>query len=424
MRRSHLSRRQFTTVAATSAAAPMFIPARLLGDQAPSKRITLGFIGVGNQGIGRNLRTFLQQPDARAVAVCDVFDDRTNRACQIVNDHYTTDDCRRYGDFRELLADDSIDAVCISTPDHWHVPISMMALDAGKDVMCEKPTLTIAEGRRLVDKVKDTGRIFAVGLEDRSVVYYHKLAELVRNGAIGKLHTIHVKLPAGKVYPKESPAPVPDGLDWNLWLGPAPFAEYTPNRTGPMQWRNIRDYSGGLLTDWGSHLIDTAQVANFAEHTSPVEVSGSGQIPDNAMNTCPVTFDLHYRYANGVEMTVQSGGVAIRFEGDDGWVGNNGWRGRLEASDEKILRTRYEPDETKLWPMPPIEHRNFLDSVKSRQPATYPAEDLHRLSTTMHIGNIAMQLGRKLRWNPEKESFVDAPDADALRDRPSRDWRS
>ena len=165
---------------------------------------------------------------------------------------YGNGDCRMYADFRELLAAKDIDAVCISTPDHWHVPIAMAALEAGKDVMCEKPTLTIAEGRALADLVAKKKAVYQVGLEDRSVIQYHKLAEWVRNGAIGELKKITVGLPSGTPYPKEEPAPVPADLNYKMWLGPAPFHPFTPNRTGPMHWRQIRDYSGGMLTDWGA----------------------------------------------------------------------------------------------------------------------------------------------------------------------------
>ena len=229
----------------------------------------------------------------------------------------------------------------ISTPDHWHVPISLMALEAGKDVFCEKPTLTIAEGRKLVETVDRHKAVFQVGIEDRSVIYYYRMAELVRNGAIGQLKTIHVKLPAGSAFPLEKPAPVPAELNWDLWLGPAPFHPFTPTRTEAMHWRQVRDYSGGLLTDWGSHLMDTAQVANFAEQSGPVEVEGTGEIPANSMATTFVNFKLHYRYANGVEMFVESGGVAIRFDGTEGWIGNNGWRGPLEGTSKELLRRKY-----------------------------------------------------------------------------------
>ncbi len=324
-----------------AAVAPMVLPARVFGETAPSKQVTLGFVGLGNEGYGHNLKAFLVENDARAIAVCDVLGSRRTRARETVDKQYSATGCKEIADFRDLIARKDIDAVVISTPDHWHVPISLMALETGKDVFCEKPTLTIAEGRTLANAVDRHKAVFQVGIEDRSVIYYYRMAELVRNGAIGQLKTIHVKLPAGSAFPLEKPAPVPADLDWEMWLGPAPFHPFTPTRTEAMHWRQVRDYSGGLLTDWGSHLMDTAQVANFAELGSPVEVEGTGEIPGNSMATTFVTFKLHYRYANGVEMFVESGGVALRFDGTEGWVGNNGWRGPLEGTSKELLRRKY-----------------------------------------------------------------------------------
>jgi predicted dehydrogenase len=366
-------------------AAPLILPSRLFGGQAPSQQITLGFIGVGSHGLGYNLANFLTENDCRAVAVCDVFADRRQRAREVVDTHYGTGDCRTYADFRELLARDDIDAVVISTPDHWHVPLSLLALAAGKDVFCEKPTLTIAQGRQLANEVKKHDAVFQTGLEDRSLTPYHMLAEAVRNGAIGQLETIEVGLPFKKthIFPAEDPTPVPKDLNYNMWLGEAPFAPYSPMRTHKDCWRQVRDYSGGTLTDWGAHIMDTAQVGNFAEHSGPVAVEGEGEIPPKAPQVA-------------------------------------GWRGPLEAHDRDIFRREYENN--KIWPLPPGEHRNFLDCVRSRMATTYTAEALHRLSTVMHIGNIATELGRKLKWDPESESFGD-PEADRLRSRAARtDW--
>ena len=424
-----ISRRQAVggglAAAAGVAGVPMVLPSRVVGAAAPSKRVTLGFIGVGSHGHGYNLNNFLQHGDAQAVAVCDVFKSRAAKAKATVDKKYGNRDCRTYQDFRDVLARQDIDAVVISTPDHWHVPISLMALDAGKDVFCEKPTLTIAEGRTLVDTVAKHRAVFQVGLEDRSVIHYHKMSEIVRSGGIGKLHTIRVKLPGGTDFPQEKPVPVPADLDWNMWLGPAPVSPYTPSRTGPQQWRNIRDYAGGKLADWGAHLLDTAQVGNFAEASGPVEVDGEGYVPENSMTTMPIRYNIKYRYANDVVMHVESGSVAIRFEGDAGWVGNVGWRGRLQASSKDILLKKYSPQDSRIWPRPPGEHRNFLDCVKSRQPTTYTAEADQRLSTVMHIGNIAIELGRKLRWDPSTESFVNDNAANALRSRTAReDWKT
>ena len=426
-RTSPITRRELLArlaAAAGAAAVPMVVPARVLGAEAPSKRITLGFIGVGNEGFGHNVKAFLVEPDAQAVAVCDVQAKHRKRAKDAVDAKYGDHACREYADFREILGRKDIDAAVISTPDHWHVPLSLMALESGKDVFCEKPTLTIAEGRALADAVARHKAVFQVGVEDRSIIYYHKIAELARNGALGKLKTIHVKLPAGGAHPVEQPAPVPADLNYEMWLGPAPFHPYTPSIILPMHWRQVRDFSGGLLTDWGAHLLDTVQVANSADLSGPVEVDGVGEVPKNSMFNTFSKYKVHYRYANGCDVFVESGGVAIRVEGTDGWVGNEGWRSPLKSSSEDLLRQKFPAETNKIWPLPPYEHRNFLDCVKSRKPTTYTAEAGHRLSTVMHMGNIAMELGRKLRWDPQTESFVGDDAANALRSRVSRDdWK-
>ncbi len=419
-----LSRRRFLSLTSATLGA-MALPGRTFASRratSPSNRITLGFIGVGGHGHGYNLKSFLEQDDAQVVAVCDVFASRTRRARDTVDARYGTKGCREYADFRALLAAPDIDAVVISTPDHWHVPMSMLALAAGKDVMCEKPTLTIAEGRALVERVKERNAVFQVGLEDRSMIKYHMLASWVRNGAIGQLQRIDVGLPPGTVFPLEDAAPVPPDLDYNLWTGPAPFSPYSRHRTDPQQWRNNRDYAGGKFADWGAHLVDTAQVANFAENTSPVEVAGEGDVPPNAMTTMPVNYRVRYRYANGVELNVTSGPTMIRCEGSEGWISNHDWAGRFEASAPSLLRKKYPAEISKLWPLPQSEHRNFLDCIRSRQPTTYTAEAGHRLSTTLHLGNIAIELGRKLRWDPATETFPGDAAANALRSREPRKW--
>jgi len=415
------NRRSFLKSMLTAGVAPLVIPSRLLGQNSPSNQITLGFIGVGFHGRAVNLTSFLSEPDCRVLAICDTYFDRRQLGRKDVNARYGNTDCATIADFRELLARSDIDAVVISTPDHWHVPMTELALDAGKMVFCEKPTLTIAEGRRLADRVKHTNAVFATGLEDRSIIHYHKMAEAVRNGAIGQLQHIQVGLPVKPIYEIEEPAPIPPGFDFNLWLGPTPERDYTPSLTQPQFWRQIRDFSGGSLTDWGAHLLDTAQVGNFAENTSPVAVSGHGFVPPHTVNTVPQTYEINYTYANGVTMQVVSDQPAIRFEGSDGWVGNQGWRGKLEASDMEIFRRSYAPKTNKIWARPTTEHRNFLDSIRDGTPPTYDAESLHQLSTVMHMGAIAMEVDRPLRWDPQTESFDD-PAANALRSRPSRNW--
>jgi predicted dehydrogenase len=406
-----------------SGIAPGFVPARLLGADAPSKKITLGCIGVGKHGVGVNLNSFLQEEDCRIIAVCDVFRSRRVRAQGMVNKKYGNGDCAEIADFRALIARADIDAVVISTPDHWHVPMALLALAAGKKVFCEKPTLTIAEGRTLADAVAQQKAVFATGLEDRSLIHYHKLVEAVRNGGIGKLERIEVGLPTKPVFPREEPAPVPEDLNYEMWLGPAPFRPYTPSLTNDQVWRQIRDFSGGSLTDWGAHLMDTAQVGNFAENSGPVAVTGKGVIPPDSINTVPRHYELNYRYENGVTMSVKAAAPSIRFEGSSGWVAVKGWDGPLSASDMDIFRKTYDAATNKIWPRPPREHRNFLDAIKNGTTPTYTAEGLHRLSTAMHIGAIAMELEKPLKWDPKTEAFDDAK-ANELRQRVSRDdWQ-
>ncbi|MEO6002244.1 MAG: Gfo/Idh/MocA family oxidoreductase [Opitutus sp.] len=422
------SRRRFVqsslSAMLAAAVAPQFIASRLLGENAPSKRVSLGFIGVGSHGVAVNLMSFLYEPDCVVRVVCDVFGSKAAKAKEIVDQHYGNADCIVLRDFRAVLARADIDAVVISTPDHWHVPMALLALEAGKMVFCEKPTLTIQQGRQLAAAVQKSGLLFATGIEDRAVIQYHMLAEAVRNGAIGQLKHIEVGLVEKPIFPAEDPAPVPADLNYEMWLGPAPFRPFTPRLTEDQVWRQVRDFSGGSLTDWGAHLVDTAQVANFSEDSSPVAVEGTGVIPPNAINSVPQTYRINYRYANGVTMAVASTGVAIRFEGTEGWVGNKGWLGRLEGSNMDVFRRKYDPAVNKLWPRRPREQRDFLDSIKSGQPPMYTAEALHRLSTTLHLGALAMELKRPLTWDPKAEIFTGDDEANALRARPQRiDWQ-
>jgi predicted dehydrogenase len=388
---------------------------------APSERVTIGMIGTGSHGVAMNLRNFLPQPDAQVVAVCDVVRKRMEDARDMVNQKYGNTDCAIYGDFRAILARRDIDAVMISTPDHWHVPISLMAMRAGKDVICEKPTLTIEEGRVQSDAVRRFGKIFQTSTEDRSLYQYHRIAEIVRNGRIGKLQRIEVGLPTGdRGAGDPTPQPVPNDFDYEMWLGPAPWAPYCEARCH-WNFRWIFDYSGGILTDWGAHLLDTAQWGNDTERTGPISVEGTGKRLEKGLYDTFYDFELRYRYANGVEMTVDDRGVKIRFTGTDGWVECIGWRGPLSASSKEILDTPIGSAELKLYTCAGGEHRNFLDCVKTRLDPYFPAEIGHRCATVMHMGNIAMLLGRKLRWDPVKEEFLNDETANRMRSRAMRE---
>ncbi|MBI4326136.1 MAG: Gfo/Idh/MocA family oxidoreductase [Chloroflexi bacterium] len=424
-RRSFIRRTAAT--ACLAAVAPQIVPSSVLGadgQTAPSNRITVGFIGTGSHGVGWNLGPCLRHKDAQVVAVCDVDDGHLIRAKETVNERYQNEDCFATKDFREVLARKDIDAVMISTPDHWHTLISLFAIQAGKDVQCEKPTLTIHEGRVLTEAVRKHKKVFQTSTEDRSVVEYHRLAELVRNGRIGKLLRIEVILPKQPSGPGDAtPQPVPARLDYEMWLGPAPLAPYTRDRVH-FHFRWIWDYSGGIICDWGAHLFDTAQWANDTEHSGPVEVEGTGTHWKGGLYNTVKDYDVTYRYANGVVMTCKPGNPSIKFIGTDGWVGNTGWRGPVEASSKKILESEFGPNELHLYTNPKGEHDDFLQCVKSRKDPYFPVEIGHRVSTVCHLANVALKVGRKLKWDPAKEQFVGDDTANALLDRQRRDpWQ-
>ena len=417
--------RQTAAAVGGMATAPYVLTSAALGnaEKPPaSDRIAMGFIGLGGHGIHRNLQMFLAQADAEPVALCDVDTRRIAEGLKTIRakrgEAFT---CPTTQDWREVIARDDVDGVMISTADHWHVPMSVAAIRAGKDAICEKPTLTIAQGRLLADTVRRYEAVFQTSTEDRSVQIYHRMAELVRNGRIGKLQKIYVQLPPGPAAPGDPrPKPIPEGLDWNMWLGPAPWK---PFRDGLHlgAWRGVSDYSGGKFTDWGAHQLDTAQWANDTERTGPVEVEGTGKRHENGLYDTFYDYHLVYRYANGVEMHVDSVGTGLRFEGTDGWVGNDGWRRPVQASSRDILDSVIGPNDVHLFTCPQGEHRNFLDCVKSRRDPYFPAEIGHRCSTVAHIGNIAMELGRKLRWDPDKEEFLDDETANRMRSRAMRE---
>ncbi len=430
-RRGFITRRRFMKRAAGAAAGAMVFPyivaSSVLGKAdsvAASNRITLGFIGVGSHGIGMNLMSFLGNADAQAVAVCDVDVNHLKKGRDIVNQKYGNKDCATYKDWRDVIARDDIDAVMISTPDHWHVPISIAAAKAGKDVECEKPTLTVAEGRSLVETMKRYGRVFQWSTEDRSVYEYHRMCELVRNGRIGEVHTVRVELPSGPNNPGDpTPLPVPEGLDYDMWLGPAPWAAYTKDKI-PYHWRWIQAYSGGQLADWGAHLLDGAQWGNNTEHTGPVEVEGKGVFCTGGLYDTAKEYRIEYKYTNGVKLIVTSGTPSLRFEGSEGWIGNRGWRAPLQASSKSILDSVIGPNEIHLYTCRAGEQRNFLDCVKSRKDCYFPPEIGQRCFTIAHIGNISMLLGRKLRWDPDKEQFINDEQANRMLSRSMRSpWR-
>ncbi len=433
MTTNRMDRREFLRVAATCAT-PAIIPARALGadgNVAPSNRITLGMIGLGRQAIAYNLPFFTSQSDCEVVALCDadrwrleVTEERTasyygekkNRCPKVPR-------CPRYVDFREVLGRKDVDAVMISTPDHWHVPMSVAAVKAGKDVSCEKPlTRSIAEGRLLSDLVTKHKTIFRTDSEFRSIKQFHRAVELVRNGRIGKLHTIRTTVPIGSsTSPPFVKMPVPEELDYDFWLGPAPAKPYTEQRVHQIQgyerpgWMNIRDYCDGMILNWTTHLNDIAQWGNNTDRTGPVAVEGRGKYPPpgSLWDAC-CEFEFICTYADGVRLICKTDTCAphTRFEGETGWIQANFGGVPLEAEPRGLLDSKIGPDEQHF----PLMHekRDFLDAVQTRGQTLEDAEVGHRTASLGHLGQIAIQLGRPLRWDPQKEHFPGDDEANRL----------
>jgi predicted dehydrogenase len=438
-RRTRSTRREFLkrTVAAGSAAmlVPQVIPGSALGADdsvAPSERVTVGMLGVGRQVIAYNLRLFLQEPDCQVVALCDPdrwrLEVTNERICSTYGAKRRCGDfgdVARYTDFRDVLARDDVDAVMISTPDHWHVPMAAAAVKAGKDVALEKPiTRSIAEGRYLADLVSQHGRIFRVDSEFRSIKTFHRAVELVRNGRIGQLHTIRSGVPHGThKSPEFVEMAVPEELDYGMWVGPGPMKPYTEMRIQQIKgyerpgWMRVRDFCDGMITNWGTHLNDIAQWGNGTERTGPVEVEGAGVWPPKgSMWDVLMEFEVEYKFADGVKMIYKTDAPYTRFEGSEGWVQANFGRRGLEAEPESLLTAKIGPDEIH-YPLKG-EKRDFLDSVKSRKPTMEDAEVGHRTTSLCHLGLIAVQVGGRLRWDPDKEVFLNSDEANALRSNP------
>ena len=428
-----MTRRGFLRRVAAAGALP--VTSAALGRQgraAASERIALAFVGTGSHGVAMNLARFLPQPDAQVVALCDVDGRRLARAADLVARRYglqrragTFAGLFTSGDFRDVVARDDVDAVVVSTPDHWHVLPALAALRTGKDVFCEKPlTLTVREGRILSDAVRRYGRVFQTGSENRSKANFLHACELVRNGRIGRLHTIRTVLPPGSTRPEQPPQPVPPDLDWDTWLGPAPWRPYClfGRDRCHYDWRWILDYSGGELTDWGAHINDVAQWGNDTERTGPVWVAGRGNFPQTGLWNAATDWELTCTYADGVTLICTAGRPSIRFEGADGWVFCE-W-GTIQAHPPELLRVRFGRGDVRLRTCPDGEQRDFLDCVKTRQECYYPAEVGHRSVSLCHIGNIAMLLGRKLRWDPDAERFINDDTANRMLSRPMREpWQ-
>jgi myo-inositol 2-dehydrogenase / D-chiro-inositol 1-dehydrogenase len=432
---SFTRRRFLESVAAAGAAcvAPTVIPASSLGADgrpAPSERIHVGLIGLGRQAKFYNARQFLEMPDVQVMAVCDVDSWRLAEGKRQVEEAYAKKSpsgvyqgCDTCKDFHEILARKDVDAVMISTPDHWHTPMALAAMEAGKDVSLEKPvTRCIAEGRKLADAAKKFNRIFRVDSELRSYAHIVQAAELVRNGRIGTVHTVTVGVPGDDVgCPAQPEMPVPPELDYEMWQGPAPRAPYTEFRvTKPKAydrpgWMRHNYYCDGMITNWTTHWNDGAMFATGLERTGPVEIEGTGSYPPpESFWSVLLKFNVTMRFANGVRWTYHTEKPFFRIEGTEGWIYAD-YQG-LDASKPSILTSTIGPNEIHFSVK--SDKQDFIDGVKSRTETLEPAEVGHRVTSLGHLGQIAIRLGQKLVWDPNKEQFLNNDAANAMIDKP------
>ena len=427
MKKSTSTRRQFLQRASalgTAFVIPTIIPSSALGldgATAPSERITMGLIGSGGQGTS-NMEGFLAFKDVQFLAIADVDKAHREAAAAIVNKQYGNTDCALFNDFRELNDRADIDAVIIATPDHWHALNAIDALKKGKDTYVQKPlTWSVREGRALCDAVKQYGRILQTGSQQRSDDRFRQACELVRNGRIGTLKYVNIGIPDNNktCAPAWSPEPVPEGFDYNFWLGPAPAAEYHHQRCH-YEFRFILDYSGGQVTNFGAHNIDIAQWGLGMDGSGPVDVDGNGVFPESGLFTTATQVFFECTYANGVRLTCKTGKSGMAFEGTEGTIYVD--RKHIEATPPEILNEKIGDSEIHLYESAD-HYRNFADCVKLRKDPICTAEIGHRSATICNIGNIAMRLGRKLAWDPAAERFTGDEEANAMLGRKMRgDW--
>lgn len=441
-----MNRRNFIEKSSLTLAAfgmPTIIPASVLGKNAPSNKIAVGLIGTGRQGFGQNLQGadlknigaripgILEIEDAQVVAVCDVDSWRMNQAKNVVEAYYAKSSatgnykgCVVHTDFRELISRKDVDAVMISTPDFWHVPMSILAATAGKHISCEKPlSMSVHQGRDLVNALEKYRVVNRTDSEFRSVRPQNQAVELVRNGRIGKLKSVEITFPSDpEPVSAQADMPVPKELNYDLWLGPMPYVPYTEMRVHTPfdlkkrpNWMRIDNYAQGMIANWGAHYFDMAQWANNSEYSGPEEVEGKGEFPRGLWNSM-INFKLRYRYANGVEMTCEQSPTskpAIKYTGSDGWILVDGFPGVISASDPKIVTSKPEKGELDLsrtlW-----DKTDFIDAIKTKRKTLEPIEVGHRTISISQIGLIACQLGEKLKWNPAKELFEGSNAANAL----------
>lgn len=416
--RTTISRRDFlvksTKVTSSLICFPYVVSASALGREsqaAAGDRIIMGVIGVGGRGRAV-MQSFLGLRDAQVVAVCDVNKERSQQARRMVDDKYDRKVCKAYHDFYELLSRPDIDAVLIASPVFWHVIMAAEAAKQGKDMYMEKPVgMSFAEAKILRQTVHRYGRVFQFGTQQRSGRNFRFACELARNGRIGKIHTIRVSVPAGEFNQKFPRKPIPKGLDYETWLGPAPWSPYTEAIINGWTHERISLYSLGFISAWGVHHLDIAQWGNGTELSGPAEVEGTAVFPDEGVMDCAKSWEVNLRYPNGVTIHFTDNTKfkqGVRFEGTDGWVHVN--RQELSASPASLLEETIGPDEVHL-PVSNNHSQNLLDCIRSRQQTVAPVDVAVRSDTLCHLSDIATRTGRRLKWDPLREEIVDDPQA-------------
>jgi len=426
-----IDRRQFLKrmgMAAGAVTFPYIVPSTSLGKArsvAPSNRIVMGSIGMGGQGT-YNTKAFLNNAAVRMVAVCDVVESRRQKAKNLVDRHYDDQGCAAYNDFRDLLAREDIDAVVIATQDHWHALIAVAAAQAGKDMYCEKPTgVAVAEGQVMCDAVRRYERVFQTGTQQRSDWKFRFACELARNGYLGEIHTVEVGAPGPeykRTYHQPTTAePIPPGLDYDMYIGPAPMKPYNGGHLAWPDWYLIWDYSAGFIVNWGVHHLDIANWGCPAVSSEPVEIECKGSYRDDGFTDNINDWQAEFIYANGLRMTYTDTGnpnkQGCKFEGDKGWVHVN--RGGIWAEPASLLKVKIKPNEIRLGDST-SHHGDFLNCVRTRRDPISSVEAGHKASYLGLIPEIACRLRRKLKWDPAKEQFLDDREANCLLARPMR----
>lgn len=449
-RRKFISSSIKTTIASSIALSgfPTIVPSSVFGKNAPSNRITVGAIGTGRISRGHDMPGVWRHDYAQIVAVCDLDAKRAEEGKVLVNEYYSKrdgkpfDGVKVYTDYRELIQNKDIDAVIISTPDHWHAAIGVDAARAKKHIYMQKPaSLTIAEGRTMSDIIGNSGVKFQIGSQQRSSEQFRYAAELVRNGRIGKLKKVYVGLPGDPSGDEEPEMPVPKNLNYDMWLGSTPEVYYTEKRVHPQEgydrpgWLRCEQFGAGMITGWGAHHIDSAHWGMGMERSGPVEIWGSAEFPKSGLWDVHGIFTTYAKYADGVEMVVSNElPNGVKFEGTEGWIFvtrgnyqatasdpviNRDGTKPLDASDPKIIQSVIGPNEFHFT-VSKDHHGNWLEAIRDNGTTIAPVEEAHRSCSACLLHHIAMKVNRKIYWDPKTEKILKDDEASAMLSRPQR----